>query len=88
MSFILLEICVLASCFLVIITSFLEGQQDPASEARLLPLTLVGFIGSPAEAANSCFQGAVAAFDLGGFHRVNGGGSKFLLPRRGCCLWS
>ena len=55
-------------------------------EACLLPLTLVGFIGSLAEAAKSCLRGVVAAFDLGRFHRVFGGGSKILLLRRGCCL--
>ena len=49
-------------------------QQNPASDERLLPLILVGFIGSSAEAAKSCFWGAVAAFGLGGFHGVNGGG--------------
>ena len=42
MSFILLEICAHCPCFLVIITSFREGQQNPASEALLLPLRLVG----------------------------------------------
>ena len=71
----------------------------------MLPLTLVGFIGSSAVAAKSYFprrvcclcsrwvssgprrwqqnptsRGAFAAFDLGGFHRVQGGGSKNLLP--------
>ena len=61
-------------------------QQNPASEARLLPLILASFIGSSAEAAKSCFRGAVAAFDPGEFHRVFGRGSKILLPRRGCCL--
>ena len=33
-------------------------------KARMLPLRLVGFIGSEAEAAKSCFQGEVAAFVL------------------------
>ena len=32
-----------------------QRQQNPASEARLLPLSLASFIGSSAEAANSCF---------------------------------
>ena len=88
MSFILLEICTLCSCFLVIITSFREGQQNLDSEVWLLPLRLVSFIGSSAEAAKSCFGGAVAAFGLGGFHWFYGGGSKILLPRRDYCLWS
>ena len=30
-------------------------QQNLATEARLLPLLLVGFMGSAAEAAKSCF---------------------------------
>ena len=55
-------------------------------EACLLPLTLVSFFGSLAEAAKSCLRGVSAAFDLGRFHRVFGGGSKILLLRRGCCL--
>ena len=80
MSFILLWICALGSRFLVIITSFLGGGSNLDSEARLLPLRLVGFIGSAAEAAKSCFQGVVAAFVLGGFHGTCGGGSKILLP--------
>jgi len=63
-------------------------QQILDSEAWLLPLVLVSFIGSSAEAAKSCFCGVVAAFALGGFHGVFGGGSKILLLRRGCCLWS
>ena len=62
-------------------------QQNPASVAWLLPLTFGGFIGSLAEAAKSCFCGVVAAFDLGEFHRVFGGGSKILLLRCGCCFW-
>ena len=57
-----------------------ERQQNPASEAWLLPLTLVGFIGSMAEAAKSCFRGVVAAFDLGEFHWIFGRGSKILPP--------
>jgi len=61
-------------------------QQNPASEAWLLPSTLVGFFGSSAEAAKSCFQGVFAAFDLGWFLRVFGGGSKILLSRRVCRL--
>ena len=68
MSFILLEIYTLCSCFLVIITSFHEGQQNLDSEVRVLPLRLVSFIGPAAVAAKSCFWGAVAAFVLGGFH--------------------
>jgi len=76
MSFILLEICALGSRFLVIITSFLQGwQQILASEARLLPLRLVGFMGLVAEAAESCFYGAVAAFNLGKFHGTQDKGS-------------
>ena len=38
-------------------------------------------MGLVAEAAKSCFQGAVAAFVLGGFHGTSGGGSKILLPK-------
>ena len=45
-------------------------------------------MGSSAEAAKSCFEGMVAAFDLGEFHRVIGGGSKILILKRDCCLWS
>jgi hypothetical protein len=30
-------------------------------------------------AANTCFRGEFAAFAIGGFHRVRGGGSKILL---------
>ncbi len=41
-----------------------------------------------AEAAKSCSKGAIAAFGPGAFHRVFGGGSEILLPRRDCCLWS
>ena len=63
-----------------------QRQQIPASVARLLPLCLVSFIGSSAEAAKSCFCGAVAAFALGEFHGLDGGGSKILLLWRGCCL--
>jgi hypothetical protein len=61
-------------------------QQNPASEASLLPLRLVGFIGSRAEAANSYFRDEIAAFALGGFHWVYGGGSEIPLLRRDCCL--
>ena len=63
-------------------------QQNPAYVAWLLPLGLVGFIGSSAEAAKSCLRGVSAAFGLGRFHRVFGGGSKILILRRGCCLWT
>ena len=59
-------------------------QQNPASQAWLLPLTKASFIGSTAEAAKSCFCGVVAAFGLGGLHRVSGRGSKILLLGRGC----
>ena len=38
-------------------------------------------MGSMAEAAKSCFCGAVAAFVLGEFHGTCGGGSKILLPK-------
>ena len=65
-----------------------QRQQNPASEACLLPLSLGSFIGSLAEAAKSCFRGVSAAFDLGWFLRVFGGGSKILLTRRDCCLWT
>ena len=63
-------------------------QQNPASEAWLLPLTLVSFFGSLAEAAKSCLRGVSAAFGLDRFHRVFGEGSKILLTRRDCCLWT
>ena len=53
-----------------------------------MPLSGAAFIESTAEAAKSCFRGEFAAFDSGGFHRVFGRGSKILLPRRDCCLWS
>ena len=86
MSFILLKICTLCSCFLVIITSFLEGQQNPDYEVRLLPLSSASFMGPMEEAAKSCFCGAVAAFVLGGFYGTCGEGSKILLLWRGCCL--
>ena len=41
------------------------------------------------EAANSWFLGIIAAFDQDVFLRFNGGGSKFLIPRRICrlCAW-
>ena len=65
-----------------------QRQQILDSEAWLLPLVLASFIGSSAEAAKSCFCGVIAAFVLGGFHRVFGRGSKFLLLWRNCCLWS
>ena len=61
-------------------------QQNPASEAWLLPLRLACFMGFMAEAAKSCFQGAFAAFVLGGFQGLDGGGSKFLLLKYDCCL--
>ena len=63
-------------------------QQILDLKTCMLPLLLMGFIGSIAEAANSWFQGVFAAFALGEFHRVNGGGSKFLIPRHACCLCS
>ena len=65
-----------------------QRQQNLACVTILLPLTLVSFIGSSAEAAKSCFRGVFAAFDQNGFHRVFGGGSKILLARQYCCLWS
>ena len=40
----------------------------------------MGFIGSKAVAAKSCSWGAVVAFAPGGFHGIDGGGSKILLP--------
>jgi hypothetical protein len=54
-------------------------QQNLAYEAWGLPLTLVSFFGSLAEAAKSCLRGVSAAFGLGRFHQVFGGGSKILL---------
>jgi len=39
----------------LIFVRFCQKQQNPAFEARLLPLTKVNFIGSQAEAAKSCF---------------------------------
>ncbi len=65
-----------------------QRQQNPASVARLLPLVPASFFGSSAEATKSCSQGAIAAFGPGEFHRVSGRGSKILLLRRDCCLWS
>ena len=44
-----------------------QRQQNPAPKARLLPLVTASFIGSPAEAAKSCSQSAIAAFDPGAF---------------------
>ncbi len=38
------------------------------------------------EAANSCSCGLIAALALDRFLGINGGGSKFLIPRRVCCL--
>jgi len=49
-------------------------------------LRLASFMGFMAEAAKTCFSGVVAAFALGGFHWDLGGGSKFLILRRSCCL--
>ena len=43
-------------------------------------LSRADFIVSTAEAANSCLRGDIAAFGPGEFHRVFGGGSKFMLP--------
>jgi hypothetical protein len=63
-----------------------QKQQNLARETILLPLTLVSFIESLAEAAKSCFHGLFAAFDQNGFHRVFGRGSKILLARQYCCL--
>ena len=51
-------------------------------------LNRASFNVSTAEAAKSCSRGAIAAFGPGEFHRVSGRGSKILLPRRDCCLWS
>ena len=34
------------------------------------------------------FFGAIAAFGLGEFHGEEGGGSKNLILRQYCCLWS
>ena len=64
------------------------GNKNLPSWSVLLPLVQVGFIVSTAEAAKSCFRGEFAAFNSGGFHRVFGRGSKILLLRRDCCLWS
>ena len=64
------------------------GSKILLLKARLLPLALVSFFGSLAEAAKSYFRGAIAAFDPDAFHRVFGRGSKILLLRRGCCLWA
>ena len=61
-------------------------QQNPTSKTCLLPLRPTGFMGSTAEAAKSYFQGMFAAFAPDGFHGINGGGSKILLPRHVCCL--
>ena len=49
-------------------------------------LNRASFNVSTAEAAKSCSRGAIAAFGPSEFHRVFGGGSKILLPRRVCCL--
>ena len=43
-------------------------------------LNRASFNVSTAEAAKSCSRGAIAAFGPGEFHRVFGGGSKFMLP--------
>ena len=69
-------------------SSLRQRQQNPTPEARLLPLVMASFFRSSAEAAKSCFRGAIAAFGPGEFLRVFGGGSKILLLRRDCCLWA
>ena len=61
-------------------------QQNLACEASLLPLVLVSFIRVKSEAAKSCLRDEFAAFGLGEFHRVFGGGSKILIMRGDCCL--
>ena len=54
----------------------------------MLPLTRTGFIGSLAEAAKSCLRDNIAAFDPDELHWVFGSGSKIMLARLYCCLWS
>ena len=58
-----------------------RGSKFLLPRVYLLPSLLTGFMGSTAEAANSCFYGMFAAFALRRFHGVNGRGSNFLLPR-------
>ena len=65
-----------------------QRQQNPASEACLLPLVTACFIGSWAEAETSCFRGAFAASGHGELHQVVGRSNKFLILRQNCCLWS
>ena len=65
-----------------------QRQQNPASEACLLPLDLGSFFGSSSEATKSCFLGMFAAFGLGEFLRVFVRSNKILLKRHVCCLWT
>ena len=65
-----------------------QWQQNPACETILLPLGLASFFGSSAVAAKSCLRDNSAAFGPGEFHQIFGSGSKILLARQFCCLWS
>ena len=65
-----------------------EINRSCTGEVPDYTLSRADFIVSTAEAANSCLRGDIAAFGPGEFHRVFGRGSKILLPRRDCCLWS
>ena len=65
-----------------------QKQQNPASEACLLPLDLGSFFGSSSEATKSCFRGVFAAFGFWEFLRVFVRSNKILLPRHVCCLWT
>ena len=65
-----------------------QRQQNPASEACLLPLDLGSFFGSSSEATKSCFRGVFAAFGFWEFLRVFVRSNKILLPRHVCCLWT
>ena len=58
-----------------------QRQQNPASEACLLPLDLGSFFGPSSEAAKSCFQVVFASFGLGEFLRVLVRGSRNPVPK-------
>ena len=65
-----------------------QRQQNPSSEACLLPLDLGSFFGSSSEAAKSCFRVVFAAFGLGELRWVNGRSSKNPFPEGMWLPWA
>ena len=64
-----------------------QRQQNLASEAWLLPLTLESFIGSSAEAAKSCLLRWLLPLTLVGFIGSSAEAAKKHVGRRFSCLW-